>query len=155
MKKKYIYGLLTVCWICIIFSFSLQPADESLQLSDGVGMLILKYVFSELLEVSNSWTEAEWSIFSTVIRKCAHFTEYFVLGVLMMLTVKETKLPRKYVIGFVLCVLVASIDETIQLFVPGRAGMIRDVMLDSVGSTVGIFSSVIASKFVSKRRILN
>lgn len=152
MKKKYIYGILTTFWICIIFSFSLQPADQSQQLSDGVGMLILKYILSELLEMSNSWSEMEWSIFSTVIRKYAHFTEYFVLGVLMILTVKHTKLPRKHVIGFVLCVLVASADETIQLFVPGRAGMITDVMLDSIGSLTGLLSCISIFKVMQKRK---
>ena len=152
MKKKYIYGILTIFWICIIFSFSLQPAEQSLQLSDGVGMLILKYILSELFEVSASWTEVEWSIFGTVIRKCAHFTEYFVLGILMMMTVKHTNITRKCLIGFVMCVLVASMDETIQLFVPGRAGMVTDVMLDSVGSLTGLMSCVLCMKIILKYR---
>lgn len=152
MKKKYIYGLLTAFWICVIFSFSLQPADQSQQLSDGVGMLILKYVLSELLEVSTSWSEMEWSIFGTVIRKCAHFTEYFVLGVLMMLAVNQTKLSLKQIISLILCVLVASVDETIQLFVPGRSGMIKDVILDGVGSAVGLLSCIITIKCFLKRK---
>ena len=31
-----------------------------------------------------------------------------------------------------------SIDETIQLFVPGRAGMITDVMIDCCGAATGV-----------------
>ena len=38
----------------------------------------------------------------------------------------------------VFLLLVPSIDETIQLFVPGRAGMITDVMIDCCGSTTGV-----------------
>ena len=33
--------------------------------------------------------------------------------------------------------LVPSIDETIQLFVPGRAGMITDVVYLTIGTGVG------------------
>ena len=38
----------------------------------------------------------------------------------------------------VFLLLVPSIDETIQLFVPGRAGMITDVMIDCCGATTGV-----------------
>ena len=34
--------------------------------------------------------------------------------------------------------LIPSIDETIQLFVPGRAGMITDVMIDYCGAATGV-----------------
>ena len=34
--------------------------------------------------------------------------------------------------------LIPSIDETIQLFVPGRAGMITDVMIDCCGAATGV-----------------
>ena len=27
--KKYLYPILTLCWVALIFSFSLQPADAS------------------------------------------------------------------------------------------------------------------------------
>jgi len=33
---------------------------------------------------------------------------------------------------------VGAMDETLQLFVDGRAGQIKDVMIDSCGSLVGI-----------------
>ncbi len=38
----------------------------------------------------------------------------------------------------VFLLLIPSIDETIQLFVPGRAGMITDVMIDCCGATTGV-----------------
>ena len=140
MNKKTIYGILTVIWIAIIFSFSLQVADRSTVLSDGVGELILENGSSQMLEESNLWSEAEWKLFHKIIRKCGHFAEFFILGMLMMMTMKQTGFYCKKWICFFLCVIVASIDETIQLFVPSRAGMITDVILDTCGSIVGMFT---------------
>ena len=36
------------------------------------------------------------------------------------------------------CVFYAAIDEIHQLFVPGRSGEIKDVLIDSCGSFIGI-----------------
>lgn len=62
-----------------------------------------------------------------VVRKCAHFTEYMVLGILATHAFDfegrrtfDVLLPTA-----VFLLLIPSIDETIQLFVPGRAGMIH------------------------------
>jgi len=151
MNKKYIYGILTAIWIGVIFSFSLQIADKSTMLSDGVGELILENTSSQLLEESSLWGEMEWKLFHTVIRKCGHFAEFFVLGSLMILTIKQTNVHHKRMISVFLCVLVASVDETIQLFVPGRAGMIADVILDSVGSVMGLMTLLFVGKLWRKK----
>ena len=72
------------------------------------------------------------------VRKLAHFTEYFILGVLMFLSVNETSISRKEIVTIILCVLVASCDETIQLFSAGRSGKVADVLLDSAGAITGV-----------------
>ena len=36
------------------------------------------------------------------------------------------------------CLAVACVDETIQLFVPGRAGRLTDVGIDTLGAALGI-----------------
>ena len=57
---------------------------------------------------------------------------------------------RKKIIAFLFCVLVASMDETIQLFVSGRSGQMSDVMLDSVGALVGITSMKVLQMWKSR-----
>ena len=87
----------------------------------------------------------EW-VTNFVIRKCAHFTEYMVLGILATRTFDiegrrtfDVLLPTA-----VFLLLIPSIDETIQLFVPGRAGMITDVTDRCVRSDrAGVGASVI------------
>ncbi len=48
--------------------------------------------------------------------------------------------------------LVAAMDETIQLFVSGRSGQITDVLLDSVGALVGIAIVLIIRKLIGRKK---
>jgi len=130
--KRTIYAGITLIWVGIIFSFSLQPADASSELSSGLGKW--------LLETFLPWISGEmYDFFHFILRKAAHFTEYMILGVLSMLTMLQTDLKRKKMPGFLFGVIVAAIDETMQLFVEGRSGQATDVVLDSAGVLTGIF----------------
>ena len=79
-----------------------------------------------------------------LLRKAAHFTEYLVLGSLGIAALYQTKLRYRPVLGLGFCVTVASLDETIQLFVSGRSAQISDVLLDSVGALDGMVLFLIA-----------
>jgi VanZ family protein len=68
-----------------------------------------------------------------VLRKCAHVTEYAILGFLL-LRATGRELP-----ALVLGVLYAASDEFHQHFVHGRHGSPVDVLIDSVGLLIGIF----------------
>lgn len=123
MKNK-VWFVLFVLWALFIFSNSLMPAVESSDLSGGISVQLY-----ELLNLN-----IDFEIFHTLIRKCAHFAEYAILGVFAGLAFKKEYFVRV----FALCVLLASTDETIQLFVEGRSGQISDVLLDSVGACTGL-----------------
>ncbi len=79
-----------------------------------------------------------WEQMHFLLRKCAHFSEYFILGILMRLTVLQTGITHKFKMGMLACILVAVTDETIQRFVSGRSGQLSDVLLDCVGALCGI-----------------
>lgn len=78
------------------------------------------------------------------IRKCAHFTEYFILSLLILRGIragqKGTHL-RWALTSILLIVAYASFDEFHQSFVPGRTAAVTDVMIDSFG---GIMAQVAA-----------
>ena len=74
----------------------------------------------------------------SVFRKCAHFAEYFVLGIFSANMFSEMGIKHKVLFSIGLCMLVAAIDETLQRFVPGRAGRITDVLIDSAGACSSI-----------------
>ena len=70
-----------------------------------------------------------------LIRKSAHFTNY---AILFWLLVSGPLRTRPYV-AFGLCVAYAMLDETHQIFVPGRTPTLYDVALDSTGALFSRF----------------
>ena len=75
-----------------------------------------------------------------VVRKAAHFTEFFILGVLgssfLRSIGKESFFAESY--AFLCGLAVAVIDETIQIISPDRGPSVKDVLLDASGVLCGI-----------------
>lgn len=137
-NKLKIYILLTLLWSALIFSFSLQPADASGEVSSGFGEWLIETFVPGLQDDLEALPEEQYEFLHHILRKCAHFTEYFILGVLVMLTFLQTRQRLPWLKGIGVGALVACLDETIQLFVEGRSGQVKDVLLDSTGVAVGI-----------------
>ena len=136
-RSTKIYITLTIVWTIIIFSFSLQPADTSSQVSSGFGRWLIEVFAPNFIDEFESMSEEQLAYIHFLLRKCAHFTEYFILGALVLLSQRHAGIRRKIFTGLVICMLVASVDEMIQLFVSGRSGQISDVLLDTAGAAVG------------------
>jgi VanZ family protein len=68
----------------------------------------------------------------TVLRKCAHMTEYAILAVLLL------RATGSYAWAFALAVAYAASDEVHQLFVRGRHGSPVDVGIDAIGALIGL-----------------
>lgn len=77
-------------------------------------------------------------ILSFIIRKLAHITEYFILGLLTINCLKDYKIKNIFIVSMLFCILYSCTDEFHQLFVSGRSGSIKDVMIDSIGIIFGI-----------------
>ena len=81
------------------------------------------------------------------LRKCAHLTEYAILGILTMRAVRRSRfasitraaISRPVVLtSWAFCALYAATDEFHQIFVPGRTPEVTDALLDSLGAAIGI-----------------
>jgi VanZ family protein len=70
----------------------------------------------------------------TILRKCAHATEYAVLAALLVRVLENV--PA----AFVLTVAYAVTDEFHQTFVRGRHGSPYDVLIDAVGALIGLLA---------------
>ena len=130
-----------------IFIFSMAPAEKSASTSSG----ILAVLVDCLEKMTHSTLSPETvDLLHTLIRKCAHITEYALLGASVVFSyypeisdfvhkkTEGTKSPLFIIIPLVICALYSASDETHQLFVPGRSGEVLDVLIDSCGSLVGI-----------------
>ena len=134
--KKIIKLILIILWMGVIFSFSSDDADKSTIKSDGV---IIKITETALNKKLSDKEKKEYTTkYIVPVRKSAHFTLYFILGILVFLFVKEfTVISYKVVLISVIVVLLYSIsDEVHQLFVPGRSGEVLDVMIDTMGGFI-------------------
>lgn len=146
-KKKWIFIAITFIWVGVIYSFSLQPGDISGDMSGSLVRRILALFMPGVLD-----NPEQLEMWHFIFRKCGHFAEYLVLGVLSTMTVLQMELRNRNVFGIGFCVLVASVDETIQLFVSGRAGRMQDVMIDTSGAIVGTFIMLICINTILKKK---
>jgi len=85
-----------------------------------------------------------------LIRKLAHFTVYFVLGILTANALKTSGVStfKAVALALAICIVYAATDEIHQMFVPGRGAQVKDVLIDSVGAVVGIGVYVFVSDFI-------
>lgn len=122
LPAKIFAWFLLAFWCAVIFYFSSENGDTSAELSDG----LLAFLH---LPIDVFW-----------LRKIAHFTEFFVLGILTLNVVRVSFKVRKktIIMSFLFCVLYAVLDEFHQTFVAERAPRVADILIDAAGSFVAI-----------------
>ena len=121
-KKKFRFWLiLTTLWLIVIFGHSAMPSEISRQESLGV----LSWLTKLLPNLSHN-----------TLRKLGHMAEFGILGIFLTGCFWRSgsfRLYKPLLAGLVM----AFLDETLQLFVAGRSGEIRDVWIDLAGALCG------------------
>lgn len=146
---KLIKLTLVIIWMTIIFLFSNQKADDSSKLSDGIIVKVAN-VFVDR-DLSTNEREAILEKYTTIVRKTAHFAIYLVLGILVINFLCEYNIKHIILVSIIVCLLYSITDEVHQLFIEGRSGEVRNVLIDSAGFLVGIYSYYIfKNKFIKK-----
>lgn len=134
--KKYgtvLLAIVIVLTLAFIFSNSMESTVESQKKSEAVFDRIWF-----LLEI----VVGKGNVTDHLVRKLAHFTEFFVLG-LELSTLSFLYYPVKRSLYFSLslplfCGLLAALtDETIQIAY-GRGSQVPDVWLDFLGVSIGV-----------------
>ena len=136
--KRIIFIILAVTWMIIIFSFSAKPGDESEEQSIKAGMLVCHVFVPGFDDMSEQQQVNMAKTIDHPVRKTAHATEYAMLAGLVLGAAAAQIIKWKNVL-FSICftALYASTDEFHQLFVPGRSGQVKDVLIDSCGAVAG------------------
>lgn len=135
---KFIKVAAVLIVMACIFYLSSQNATVSRAFSHQVVALLKGYV-EEATWLMPSIREAYLSQPTTFTRKAAHFIIYLVLGFVTYLAVpKAWPMKKRILFVLLLCCIYAITDEWHQFFVPGRGPQARDVVIDTLGSSVGM-----------------
>lgn len=161
-QKLLLSALLTLLWMAVIFRFSAQNADASDHLSSGLLHRLLPALLPGYRSRSSAEQQAIAEHLHVLFRKCGHFSEYTILGILLTQTVRSIPgiidqsrqaAPKKAIILPALCALFyAASDEIHQHFVPGRSCELRDVLIDFCGALCGILLVTAAAALRRKHR---
>lgn len=134
-----------VLWACFIWGHSLVSGVDSAAES-GFFVSLLSPLFDALGVVDES-------LRSLAVRKFAHFSEHAVLGILATGAGRSIFYGKRrwWVFTLAICVAVPCVDETIQMFVPGRGPAITDVCIDLAGCAAGCLIAWVFRRLFLKR----
>lgn len=140
--KKYVFLLMTAVLIAFIWGNSLQDATHSSVESRWV-LDLVQSTFSVIPGISH--------VTMYEIRKVAHVTEYMALGFFLSLVLsalnRRGRVRDVVALGF----LIACIDETLQLFSPGRSSQVSDVVIDTCGVILGLVTVLALRRWLGRR----
>lgn len=139
MLRKVIKFTLVVCCMLIIFMFSSDSGTASSKKSDSVIINLVEVILNK--KVNNKDRDKYIEKYVFPVRKCAHFTIYLILGILVISLLSEYRILNSKTVLYTLLIvfLYACSDEFHQLFVSGRSSEIRDVLIDSSGGFIGSY----------------
>lgn len=146
-RLRIVFLVLTVACLAFIWINSSFDGAESSGISGGVLGIINNFIMS--LGFKKEFSEH-------LIRKTAHFTEYAGLSFLITTDFKLFYYDVKKYWDKVLFsgLIVAVIDETIQLFPEGRTSKITDVWIDFCGVCCAFAVTVLLYRILEKKNIL-
>lgn len=132
------YWLVPLAWMSLIFVGSAD--SKSYQHSSRLIEPLLRWLFPHM-------SEDHVHLIHHIFRKCAHLTEYAILGLLLWRAVRKPVRndPRPWnwrepAIAVLIVFLYASTDEFHQRFVPNRTPLVSDVFIDTSGALIGMLA---------------
>ena len=141
-SRVTLWAALTAANLLFIWGNSLLPGETSGAISGGI--------FTWLTGL----TGADGGFGELLLRKLGHFTEFACLGALLWRLCRE--LGQKGIHAFTMPllggVLAAVLDETIQVFVPGRGPSVLDVWIDTAGLCGGLILVAIGYHYKRKTK---
>lgn len=134
-----------------IFNFSNQNGEKSGSLSREVTETVTKNINS-IQKLEQSEKEKVLNKIEHYIRKLAHFSLYFTVGILTISLMCTYDLENLKRIGISLGIstLYAATDEFHQLFIANRSASIFDVFIDASGALSGILITLLIINLIRK-----
>ena len=154
--KKFLF-ILAILWMGFIFYNSATKGNISNLRSNevvntirtGKNLIEGNKAGDKSSKLSNDAKTEKINLF---IRKNAHAFEYMVLAIILstLLRIIGVKWKDSLVYIMFICLFYAVTDEYHQSFVPGRTSLVSDVLIDFLGSIIGILFYSVASFIVER-----
>ena len=148
MKRIFKYWSPVIFWMGFIFWMSTGTfsSDNTSAVIEPLLLLLMPWLSSQRLDVIHE-----------IIRKCAHLTEYFVLGLLLFRAFRSGSSPSRMLrwtlsAGIVVLLYAAS-DEFHQSFVGSRTPALHDVVIDVAGGVLAQGAAILYFRLKSSSRI--
>lgn len=134
----------------MIFYFSHQPGDIS-RIESGKVLHKLDLIEEDDIDAVDDYKVLR---LQRVIRKWAHKIVYFQLGVLLVLSIINTRFTniKTYLLSFIAATIYGATDELHQMFVPGRGPLLSDVYIDSVSALTGVIFIALIIELLKRTR---
>ncbi len=152
MIKKIVKIILIVLWCGLIFMFSNDTGGTSTKKSDGLIVRTVEKVIKRKLSSEEKDKVLKYLV--VPVRKSAHLFIYFILGILIISLLREYRdIDIKMILLAVfLGLLYACSDEVHQLFIKGRSCEVRDVLIDTVGVSLGVLLYSLIYRFRRRKK---
>lgn len=155
MKNRYLSWLPAILIMVIIFRFSSEPADASGENSLRIADTVMK-IYERITDryVEEELRDQQLHVLEYYVRKTAHVTEYAILAAAfgLPLWLRRQKRRLVWLWSVMLAAGYAATDELHQIFVPGRSGELRDVMIDSIGAMVGAYLFILIANIILRHK---
>lgn len=128
-------------WTGLIFFFSAQNATTSSATSAELLSFLCKIFVSDFEAIPAYSRQILIDNYQFLIRKAAHFSIFFFLGVFAFLSIvsyPKLRYRLRILFSMLFCLLNAASDEFHQFFVPGRGSQLRDVLIDCSGAFLAV-----------------
>ncbi|KRM88346.1 VanZ family protein [Lacticaseibacillus thailandensis DSM 22698 = JCM 13996] len=102
-------------------------------------------------------SEGYFGVLQFIMRKCAHFGSYFILGLSLYMGTRR-HIPAwwlRVVMVPLTCAGCAALDEFHQMLTGDRSPLFQDVILDTTGAVCGMLLVIVLLLACRRRRALN
>lgn len=139
MKKWIVLVIIGVIVVMVMSNMSYEqqtivPALKDLLKDKPFEAWLSQFEIPYWGQIISVETRGYFQFLEFLIRKATHFFGYGLLAVIFYTLYRKLKWRFPIVLAFFTVVVIASLDEYRQSMIPGRSGLVEDVVLDACGA---------------------
>lgn len=154
-----VLSLLIVVNLAFIWINSAKVSTESNESSKEIAEVIAEKTVKDYDKITDKEQKKHVAETNAKVRSLAHFTEFIPLGLLvflLLLCIFEGCIYKGYLAFLIVASLGAGmlfglLDEIHQIFVEGRAFEVKDILIDTLGASIGVVAGVILNLVFRKK----